>query len=121
MKHWLATTAIATLMLTGGCTSLNSVSLTQVPADRSTPVSAEGNQYSLLGIAFTNSFVDRAHEDLQQQCPHGELKGVLTEYDSTLYLLIMRRTVKVSGYCVEGSTAVQAAVDGIGSVEGAGS
>ncbi|WP_221793487.1 hypothetical protein [Oceanobacter mangrovi] len=103
MKHWLATAAISTALLTAGCTSLHSVSLTQVPADRSTPVSATGNQYSLLGIAFNNSFVDRATAELQQQCPHGELQGVLTEYDTTLYVLVARRTVKVTGYCVEGA------------------
>lgn len=86
-----------------GCTAIQSVSLTQIPENRSQEVTAYGTQYSFLGIAFTNHFIDRAMDDLKSQCPRGRLEGVLTEYQETLYLLIFEREVKVSAYCISGA------------------
>jgi hypothetical protein len=44
--------------ITTGCTSLQSVSVTQIPSDRSRPVHAEVSNTALLGIHFDNDFVD---------------------------------------------------------------
>jgi hypothetical protein len=47
---------VAVLALSA-CTSLQSVSLTQIPADRSRPVKAEVSNTAFLGIHYNNDFV----------------------------------------------------------------
>ncbi|GGY50664.1 hypothetical protein GCM10011297_24420 [Bacterioplanes sanyensis] len=96
MKVWIT---LCLLALLSGCVSLNSVSMTQVPAQRSNQVTTSADHWSLLGIAFSNDFVDEAMTGLQQQCQGGKLEGVYTKYQNTLYLLILQREVIVSGYC----------------------
>lgn len=93
---------VAALVMVG-CTSLQSVSISQIPQDRSQRVSAEGDQWSLLGIAFSNDFVDDAMLDIQQQCPQGQVEGVLTQYDHTFFFPVLVRTVEVTGFCVAGT------------------
>lgn len=94
---------LAAALLMAGCTSLQSVSISQIPQDRSQRVVAESDQWSLLGIAFSNDFVDEAMRDIQQQCPQGQVEGVLTQYDHTFFFPILVRTVEVTGFCVEGT------------------
>jgi len=82
-----------------GCASLRSVSMTRVPADRSRPIKAESWSWGILGIYFTNSFVDEAVEDLRRKCPADRISGVYTKYSGRFYLLWTTRTVSVSAYC----------------------
>ncbi len=96
----IKTLALACLALElTSCASLKSVSMTQVPRDRGRPIQAEATNWALLGIHFTNDFVDDAIEDLQKQCPGGRITGVYTKYDGHFYFLVTRRRVRASGYC----------------------
>lgn len=90
------------LLLLSGCTSLVSVSQTSIPVERGHKVSASAKQWTLLGIAFSNEFVNRATEDLKTQCVGGKIEGILTKYDSKYFFPIFVRRVYVSGYCLEG-------------------
>jgi hypothetical protein len=95
-----------------GCTSLESVSVTQIPGDRSRPVHAEVDNTALFGIHFDNDFVEKLTPDLMAQCPHGRLTGILTKQETTSYFFVSTRTVTASGYCVydaSGAPAVAAA------------
>ena len=88
------------LPLLGGCTALQSVSVTQIPTDRSRPVRAEVTNTALLGIHFDNDFLDDLTPELMRQCPHGRITGLLTKQESSLYVIVATRRVIASGYCV---------------------
>lgn len=90
--------AFAVVMLTG-CVSLNSVSLTQVPKERSNQITSSADSWTFLGIAFNNDFVDEVTLDLKSQCPQGKLEGVLTKHQNTLYFLVVKREVVATAYC----------------------
>jgi len=81
------------------CVSLNSVSLTQIPENRDTTISATTDSWNLLGIAFSNDFVDEAIADLKSQCPGGKVEGILTKHQTTAYFLVFKREVIATGYC----------------------
>jgi hypothetical protein len=97
----LRSLAAAALLLTqGGCTTLKSFSLTQVPADRSHRIEATASSGGLFGIFFSNEFVDELTADLVQQCPTGRVTGVLTKQESTLYVIWVSRKLTATAYCV---------------------
>jgi hypothetical protein len=83
-----------------GCTSLQSVSVTQIPSDRSRPIHAAVSNTALLGIHFDNDFVGELTEDLMRQCPHGRVTGILTKQESSLYIIVQTRRVVATAYCV---------------------
>jgi hypothetical protein len=96
------------LPLLAACTSLQSVSVTQVPSDRSRPVRAEVSSTALFGIHFDNDFVDELRDDLIRQCPNGKVTGILTKHQSTLYVIVSTRKVIATGYCVYDSAPREA-------------
>ena len=83
-----------------GCTSLQSVSVNGVPAERRRPVEASATNTALLGIHFDNDFVDGLTDRLKAQCPGGKVTGVYTKHETTWYVIVQERHVRVSGYCV---------------------
>ena len=93
----LAATCIAS---SAACTSLQSVSVNSVPTNRSRPVEASESNTAFLGIHFDNEFVDDLPSRLTAQCPGGKVTGIFTKHESTWYVLVESREVKVSGYCV---------------------
>lgn len=89
-------------LILGGCASLNSVSLTPIPAGRGTPVKVEKSKFIILGLNFDNDFVNEAEDDLKRQCPNGKVTGLLTKDENInyfLYLLYSKR-LTATGYCV---------------------
>jgi len=93
------------LPVLSGCTSLQSVSVTQVPIDRSRPLRAEVTNTALLGIHFDNDFLDDLMPQLLRQCPRGRLTGLLTKQESSLYVIVATRRVIATGFCVYDSAA----------------
>ena len=88
------------LPLLAGCTALQSVSVTQIPTDRSRPLRAEVTNTALLGIHFDNDFLDDLTPELMRQCPHGRITGLLTKQESSLYVIVATRRVIATGYRV---------------------
>lgn len=88
------------LPVLSGCTSLQSVSVTQVPVDRSRPLRAEVTNTALLGIHFDNDFLDDLMPQLLRQCPRGRVTGLLTKQESSLYVIVSTRRVIATGFCV---------------------
>lgn len=84
-----------------GCVGLNTVSMTQVPAERDNIITTNSSSWNFIGINFTNDFVDEAIESLKTQCPTGKIEGVYTKHQTTGYLLMFKREVIVSAYCNE--------------------
>lgn len=99
MKSFLAV-ALLGLPLLAGCTSLQSVSVTQIPGDRSRPVHAEVSNTAFLGIHFDNDFLEPLTADLLRQCPRGRVTGLLTKQESSFYVVVQTRRVIATGYCV---------------------
>lgn len=99
-KTFLSIAVLASAAALGGCTQLQSVSVTQIPADRSRPLHAEVSNTALLGIHFDNDFIQPLTADLMRQCPRGRVTGILTKQESALYVVVQTRRVVATGYCV---------------------
>jgi hypothetical protein len=107
MSHPIRLLALAALPVVTGCTSLQSLSVTQVPTDRSRQVHAEVSNTALLGIHFDNDFVDELLPQLMAQCPSGRITGLLTKQESSLYVIVATRRVIATGYCVHDAPRAQ--------------
>jgi hypothetical protein len=92
-----------------GCASLQSVSVTSIPRDRTHVVSADEDNVAFLGIHFSNAFADPLRDRLKEQCPHGKVTGIYTKYETVWYFIVQKRQVTATGYCVEGETPANAA------------
>ncbi|MBL7543515.1 MAG: hypothetical protein JNL11_06840 [Bdellovibrionaceae bacterium] len=93
---------VVSLFMLSGCVSLNSVSLTSVPAERNQRVKAEAERFIFLGFNFDNDYVNSLTSDLKNQCPNGTVSGVLTKSESIAYFLFFfwKSRVTATGYCV---------------------
>jgi hypothetical protein len=96
------------LGLLSGCASLQSVSVTAVPQDRSRVVEADEGNVAFLGIHFDNSFADGLRDKLKAQCPRGKVTGIYTKYETVWYFLVQKRKVSASGFCVGADAPVPA-------------
>ena len=83
MKNHLLATLL--LIFTSACASVQSVSLTSIPADRKKPVQAQATKTIFLGFNFDNDFVDQLTPNLEKQCPEGKVAGLLTKDESINY------------------------------------
>jgi hypothetical protein len=81
------------------CASVQSVSLTQIPKDRSEVVKAESSKFIFLGFNFNNDFIDQISDQLKDQCVDGVISGILTKDESYSYILAHTRKVTATGYC----------------------
>lgn len=84
-----------------GCVSLQSVSLTQIPLKRDHKVSASTHKWIILGFNFDNDYVDELNETLKNKCENGQIRGILTKDETTSYLLVFKRSVTATGYCLK--------------------
>lgn len=82
-----------------GCASVNSVSLTPIPAHRSNQVKAEVSKMIFLGFSFDNDFIDPLVDNLKQQCPNGVISGILTKDEVISYFILFNRRVVATGFC----------------------
>jgi len=89
----------AFLMGLVGCASVNSVSLTPIPAQRNRPVKAEVSKWIFLAFSFDNDFINPLVDDLKQQCPNGVISGILTKDETISYFLVFKKNVSATGYC----------------------
>jgi hypothetical protein len=110
LPRWFAPLLIPLLAVLPACTSLQSVSVTQIPIDRSRPLRAEVTNTALLGIHFDNEFLDDLMPQLIHQCPRGRITGLLTKQENSLYVIVATRRVIATGYCVYDPLAPAAAV-----------
>lgn len=100
MNFKLIAISVLSVMLTA-CASLNSVSVTQIPANRSNEVSAEADRWIILGFNFDNDYADEVSKTLARKCPGGKISGILTKDEAYMYFLVfvMKKRVVASGYC----------------------
>lgn len=103
MKRVFLTTLVFALL--SGCASINSVSLTPIPAQRDRQVQAQVSKTIFLGFNFDNNFIDPLVEDLKRQCPRGLVTGVLTKDETISYFIVFTKRVTATGYCLQQATA----------------
>lgn len=101
-QEWNRLCALGLLLISVGCASVQSVSLTPIPAQRSSPVRVEKSKLIVLGFNFDNDYVDDMVDDLKRQCPGGKVSGILTKDEAYNYFLWMvhKRQVTAQGYCL---------------------
>ncbi len=102
MRIFVALSLVA--LFSVGCTSIQSVSLTSIPSNRSNVVQAEASKTVILAFNFNNDFVDQMTDDLKKQCPNGQVKGILTKDERIMYFLffVWKYRITATGYCVPG-------------------
>lgn len=107
MKLIIGTLLILQLV---GCASVNSVSLTSIPAQRGKEVKSEASRTIILGFNFNNDYVNDMAEDLKRQCPNGVVKGILTKDEVIDYFLfiVWARKVTATGYCLQARNTASA-------------
>lgn len=101
-----ACVALLSLFVMQSCVHLNSVSQTQIPADRSHKVTAENSRLIIFFLNFDNDYVDAMTESLRKTCPGGKITGILTKDETVNYFLglVMKRRVVAEGFCEKGGT-----------------
>ncbi len=107
----LITAMIAVLSFLSGCVSLDSVSVTQIPVNRSQKVKAEAERFIVLGFNFDNDYVNAITNDLKNQCANGMVSGILTKTESIDYFLFLfwKKRVTATGFCVPSKLATSGA------------
>lgn len=92
-----------------GCAYLQSVSTTPVPQERTNVVQAESYRFIFLLLNFNNNYVDEMVSQLAEQCPNGQVKGILTKNESIMYFPIIAHASRVTakGYCIKPSARAQ--------------
>lgn len=86
------------------CVTVSSISTSQIPpaAARKQKISSQASNLVLLMIPFGNSFVERAREDLERQCPNGAIEGIQAKHQNNNYFLglAVAQEVVMQGYCI---------------------
>ena len=107
-RRWLVRlgVGVATSLL-AACTYPAAVTLTNVPKDRSHPVRAEMEKFIVLGFTFDNDRVIKLPGELRDQCPGGQVRGILTKDLRTFYFLTFfwSQDVIAEGYCIKSAHA----------------
>lgn len=100
-----AFTAAALSLTQVGCASVQSVSLTPIPAQRSNVVKAEVSKTIILAFNFDNDYVEPLVSDLKAKCPGGVVSGILTKDEVISYVFWHTRHIVATGFCSKGKVA----------------
>ena len=92
-------TLLLPIALLASCASINSVSLTPVPAKRSQVVTAEVTKTIFLAFNFDNDYVDGLVTELKQKCPNGIVSGILTKDETISYIIVYTKRITATGFC----------------------
>ena len=84
------------------CTYMTSVSQTNIPHKKHRQVKAETHKIIFLGFNFDNDHVLNLKNRLKNQCPDGDVKGILTKSANTMYFgfFVWAQDIQATGYCV---------------------
>lgn len=101
--------AVLAASLFVGCASVNSLSLTPIPKDRSKVVTAEVSKTIFLAFNFNNDYVEPLVDSLKGKCPQGVVTGILTKDEVIHYFIAHTRKVTATGFCVQPQVATKTA------------
>ena len=63
-------------------------------------VSAETEQFTILGFVTQTDYVDKAYAELKSQCPKGQIQGVQTEYLTSHGFFSWTNRIRMQGLCI---------------------
>ena len=99
---WLMVFTFITVIIKG-CTYLESVSLTNIPEERSKVVTATREKGIIFYFNFDTDFADELSADLRSQCEGGVVSGILTKFENISYVPVFCfysvNRVTATGYC----------------------
>ena len=90
---------LTSIFVISGCASINSVSLTPVPAKRSQVVTAQVEKTIFLAFNFDNDYIDGLVTELKQKCPNGIVSGILTKDETISYFIVYTKRISATGFC----------------------
>ena len=94
---------ILLMEMSTGCTYLESVSLTNIPEERSKVVTATRGKGIIFYFNFDTDFADELSADLRSQCEGGVVSGILTKFENICYVPVFCfysvYRVTATGYC----------------------
>jgi hypothetical protein len=100
------------LMLTSCAYSVHNVYVSgfepETPVASGKVISSHAEQFVVLGFKTETRYMDRAYTELQEQCPAGNIVGIVTEHQTAMGFCSWRNHVYMKGLCVaaaEGSSA----------------
>jgi len=91
--------AVIGITMITSCASVQSVSLTPIPKQRSKVIKAEVSKFVFLAFNFNNDFIDEIVDQLKEKCPDGVISGILTKDESVSYILAHTRKISASAFC----------------------
>ena len=99
-------TALLAAMALSACTYTRAVTQTNVPRERSHPVSVDVKRYIFFATFDTDEVQDLTHK-LREKCPGGRVTGIMAKDTVTLYFLFIfyAREVEATGFCLKHATA----------------
>ncbi|MEO5666504.1 MAG: hypothetical protein ABIR96_00450 [Bdellovibrionota bacterium] len=62
-------------------------------------IETQTEQFVVLGFVGQTNYLNQAYENLQAQCPKGEILGINTEYWTSLGFLSWTNKIRMQGYC----------------------
>ena len=102
MNFKKALMTVCSSFLLSQCVFLQSVSHTNIPADRSKPVMSSVSNDIFFGFNFDNDHVDLLSDKLRFFCKGGRIEGLLTKNEDICYLPLCfyyRNRITAMGYC----------------------
>lgn len=67
-------------------------------------VTAESDQFVIMGFVTQTNYVDEAFKRLKQQCPGGGIQGIQTEYTTEHGFFSWTNRVRMQGLCLRKSS-----------------
>ena len=63
-------------------------------------VSAQAEQFTIMGFTSETNYVNTAFKELQQKCPQGKITGINTRYSTSHGFFSWTNTINMTGLCV---------------------
>lgn len=107
MKHALVVTAIA--LATSACTHslhiqhISDFGPSYAPYQKGEWVTAETEQFVVLGFVGQTDYVNQAYTKLLSQCHSGTIQGIQTEYSTDHGFFSWTNRIRMQGLCLKRS------------------
>lgn len=62
-------------------------------------IEGRGEQFTILGFSTQTNYVEDAYQDLISHCPKGEVKGISTQFSTSLGFFSWTNKILMKGHC----------------------
>lgn len=91
---------IGILVLSGCAHSVHQYSVNSSDSRTGRLVTANSEQFVVLGFVSDTKYVDQAFDRLKSQCPNGRIDGINTRYSTSLGFFSWTNKILMRGYCL---------------------